>query len=131
MGKIAQMLINLVVGLLTARYLGPSNYGLIHYAAAYTGFFSSFCTLGINSVIIKNFADHPQEEGEALGTTIVLRIASSFLSALMIVGIVALMNRGEPVTVLVAVLSSVGLLFQVFDILWWLIWQCRCISWCC
>ena len=34
MGKIAQMLINLVVGLLTARYLGPSNYGLIHYAAS-------------------------------------------------------------------------------------------------
>ena len=52
-GKVAQMIINLFVGLLTARFLGPSNYGLINYGLAYTAFFSSFCTLGINSVIIK------------------------------------------------------------------------------
>ena len=32
--KVAQMIINLVVGMLTARYLGPSNYGVINYAAS-------------------------------------------------------------------------------------------------
>ena len=35
-GKLAQMLISLVVSLLTARYLGPSNFGLISYASSYT-----------------------------------------------------------------------------------------------
>ena len=40
-GKIVQMLINLIVGLMTARYLGPSNYGLINYALAYTAFFAA------------------------------------------------------------------------------------------
>ena len=39
MGKVAQMAISLIVGVLTARYLGPSNYGLINYASAYTAFF--------------------------------------------------------------------------------------------
>ena len=53
-GRVAYMAINFVVGLLSARYLGPSNHGLINYAAAYTTFFSSLCTLGINSIIIKN-----------------------------------------------------------------------------
>lgn len=38
-GKIIQMIISLGVGLLTARYLGPANYGLINYASAYTAFF--------------------------------------------------------------------------------------------
>ena len=37
-GKIAQMVISLFVSLLTARYLGPGNYGLLSYAAAYTAF---------------------------------------------------------------------------------------------
>ena len=49
-GRIGQMVISLVVGVLSARYLGPSNYGLINYAAAYTSFFMALCTLGINSV---------------------------------------------------------------------------------
>ena len=58
-GKIVQMLIGFVVGLLTARYLGPGNYGLINYAGAYTTFFAAICTLGINSVIVKEFVDAP------------------------------------------------------------------------
>ena len=36
--RIIQMVISLVVSLATARYLGPSNYGLINYAASLTAF---------------------------------------------------------------------------------------------
>lgn len=32
--KIVQSLLQMVVGMLSARYLGPSNYGLINYAAS-------------------------------------------------------------------------------------------------
>lgn len=41
-GKIIQMLLSLVVGVLTARYLGPGNYGLVNYGAAYVGFFHPY-----------------------------------------------------------------------------------------
>ena len=63
-GKLAHKLLAFLVGLFTARYLGPSNYGLINYGAAYTAFFASICTLGINSIIVKDFVDHPDEEGK-------------------------------------------------------------------
>ncbi len=39
-GKIAQMVLSLFVGVLSARYLGPSNYGLISYGNALVSFFS-------------------------------------------------------------------------------------------
>ena len=116
-GRLVDKVLAFVVGILTARYLGPGNYGLIGYVTAYVTFFASLCNLGINSVIIKNFVDHPEEEGITIGTTLVLRGVSSLLSALMIVGIVFLVDKGDPVTVAVAALSSVGLLFQVFDTL--------------
>ena len=51
-GRIVHMILAFFVGLLTARYLGPGNYGLINYAASFTSFFASVCTLGINSIII-------------------------------------------------------------------------------
>ena len=72
-GKVIQMAFSLVISLLTARYLGPSNYGLINYAGAYTGFFAAVCALGINNVLVKEFVDHPGEEGMVIGTTLGLR----------------------------------------------------------
>lgn len=115
-GRLANKILAFVVGVFTARYLGPDNFGLINYAAAYTAFFASLCNLGINSIVIKDFSDHPDEEGKALGTTLVLRAISSLLSALMIIGVVSIVDRDEPLTILVAALSSIGLLFQIFDV---------------
>ena len=114
-GKVFQMLINFVVGLITARYLGPSNYGLINYAGAYTAFFASFCTLGINSVIVKEFVDNPDKTGEIIGTTLGLRALSSFLSALSIIGISFVVDAAEPTTIWVVAICSVGVIFQIFD----------------
>ena len=114
-GRVAQMIISFFVSVFTARYLGPSNFGIINYAGAYVAFFTSLCTLGLNSVIIKDFVDNPDEQGKAIGTTIVLRAVSSLLSSIMIVGIVSIVDNGEPVTVIVSALCSIALVFQVFD----------------
>lgn len=111
-GKVSNKLLAFVVGIFAARYLGPSNYGLINYAAAYAAFFASLCTLGINSVIVKNFVDHPDQQGETIGTTLLLRAISSLLSALSIIGIVSVVDRGERLTVVVVALYSIGLIFR-------------------
>lgn len=116
-GRIYHMLLTFFIGLLTARYLGPANYGLINYAAAYTTFFASFCTLGINSVIVKNFVDNPDEEGETIGSAIVLRTVSSLLSVIMMICITLFMDKGEVTTNIVVALCSIGVLFQVMDTL--------------
>lgn len=110
------MIINLVVGLLTARYLGPSNYGLINYAGAYISFFSALCTLGINSVLVKELIERPNEQGEILGSSILMRILSSLLSAVSIIGIVSIVDRDEPTTILIVALCTVGIVFHVFEV---------------
>ena len=114
-GKVVQMLISFFVGILTARYLGPSNYGLLNYAGAYTAFFTPLCTLGINSIIVKNFVDNPNEQGQTIGTTLILRGVSSFLSAITIIGIVSFIDYGEQTTIVVTALCSCALIFQIFD----------------
>ncbi len=114
-GKIAQMGISFFVSIFTARYLGPSNFGLMNYAGAYIAFFTSFCTLGINSIIIKEFIDNQDRQGEIIGTSLFLRLTSSILSAFMIIGIVSIIDKNEPVTLAVVALSCIALVFQVFD----------------
>lgn len=116
-GRVYHMLLAFLVGLLTARYLGPSNFGLINYAATYTSFFASFCTLGINSIIVKNFMDHPDEEGETIGSAIALRTISSVLSVIMMVCITLIADKGETTTHIVVFLCGIGVIFQVMDTL--------------
>ena len=114
-GKIVQMIFSLVVGLLTARYLGPANYGLLNYASAYTAFFAAVCTLGINNILVKEFIDHPGEEGKVIGTTLGLRAISSIVSSFAIVAISFVLDADEPTTICVVALASVGLVFQIAE----------------
>ena len=114
-GRVAQMALSLIVGTISARYLGPSNYGLIGYGNALVSFFMSFCTLGINSVIIKEFFDNPEEKGKALGSAILLRILSSICSAIMVIFISLVLDHGERETILVVALCSISLIFHCFD----------------
>lgn len=114
-GKVAQMILSLFVGILSARYLGPSNYGLISYGTALVSFFMSFCTLGINSIIVKDFFDHPEEQGKAIGSAIFMRTLSSLCSCILIVSISLLLDYGQWETIIIVALCSVSLLFHVFD----------------
>ena len=111
------MVLSFVISILTARYLGPSNYGLINYATAYVAFFTSLCTLGINSIIVKDFVDNPDEQGETIGTSLFMRVISSAISVVMIVVTVSIIDKNEPYTVLVVLLCSISLIFQVFDVI--------------
>lgn len=115
MGRVIQMVFGLVIGLLTARYLGPSNYGLINYAGAYTAFFAAVCTLGINNVLVKEFIDHPGEEGKVIGTTLGLRAVSSVLSSIIIIAITSILDANEPTTKLVVSLASIGMVFNIAE----------------
>ena len=114
-GRILHMALAFLVNLLTARYLGPSNYGLVNYAALYTAFFTSFATLGLSSLLLKDFMDDPEGAGTTVGTAIAMRLLSSTLSAVSILAIVAAVDRGERLTMTVVALYSMSLIFQAFD----------------
>ncbi len=114
-GKLAHMVLTFLIGLVTARYLGAAHYGLLQYAAAYGAFFAALCTLGLHAVLVKRFVDRPDEAGVTIGTALVLRAASSFLSAGVIVAVTAILDRDEPLTRAVAALYCVGLIVQAAD----------------
>ena len=114
-GKVLQMGLSLIVGLLTARYLGPSNYGVIGYTASYVAFFSVICQLGFTSIAVKELLENKETEGEVLGTSIFLRVCTSIVSSIAITFLIYVMDHGDRVTVWVAFLQSLSLMFQSFD----------------
>jgi O-antigen/teichoic acid export membrane protein len=113
--KVYQLVINLVISMLMARYLGPSNFGLVNYAASFATLFTAICTLGIDSILVNELLQSRKENGRQLGSAIGLRLCSSSLSVLTILGLAWALNPDEPITIQVVLLYSISLMFQSFD----------------
>lgn len=114
--KALQSLIQLVVGMLSARYLGPSNYGLIHYAASIVAFAIPIMQLGLDAVLVREYVENPDREGQILGTSLVMNLVSAASCMIGVTAFCAVANRGEPVTIWVCALYSTSLLFQSMEL---------------
>lgn len=118
--KIIQSLISFIIGIFTARYLGPSNYGLISYAASLVAFFVPIMQLGLPDILVKEFISHPEDEGKILGTSLVFNIISAFASIIGIFTFSLVANAGDKTTTLVCLLYSLTLIFQATEMtLYW------------
>ncbi len=115
-GRLMNKLLVFAVGVVVARYLGPEDYGLLNYTGAYLTFFAALGALGLENVVLKALA-HRENEGEILGTALVLRLVAGALGAGAVIGLVALTEEDQPLTVAVAAMGSVSLLPRGFECL--------------
>ena len=115
--KIAQSVFALIINMLTARYLGPSNFGLITYAASLVAFVLPLMQLGFSNILVQEFVNNPEREGETLGSAVVLSGFSSLLCIVGVTAFAAIANPNEPDTIIVCLLYSVILIFQATDLI--------------
>ena len=115
--KIVQSLLQLLIGMLSARYLGPANYGLINYAKSVVAFVVPFAQLGLSATLVRELLETPEQEGEILGTSLVMGIVSSISCMLVVASFVSLANPGEPQTIIVCILYSISLIFQAIELI--------------
>lgn len=125
--KIAQSALSFVVTMLTARFLGPSNYGLVSYAASLVAFVTPIAQLGLGSIQVQELVNDEENEGRIIGTTLLLNILSATLCVVGIISFSIIVNSTEFETILVCALYSIILFFQGAELLqYW--FQTRYIS---
>lgn len=115
--RIAQSFIGLLIGMVTARYLGPSNYGLLNYACSVITFVVPLAQLGFRNVLVEEIVSNPENEGKILGTSLTLSVISSIFCIIGCLTFVAFANAGETDTLLVCALYSVSLIFQMTEMI--------------
>ena len=126
-GRVVQSLLGLVINMLTARYLGPSNYGLITYASSLVAFVVPIMQLGFSNVLVREIVNNPDEEGKVLGTSIAMSLFSSFFCIIGLTSFVYALSPNETDTIMVCLLYSVILIFQALEhIQYW--YQAKLIS---
>ena len=99
--RVVQAVISLIISMLTARYLGPGNYGLINYAASVVALVTPLMQLGINNVLVHELVEHKNEEGKIVGTALTMTFASALLCVLGVISFAMIANHGEKDIILV------------------------------
>ena len=69
--RLVQMCVGFIISLISARYLGPTNYGVINYTLAFVTFFTSLSSLGLDGIIINRIVSESENQGKILGTALV------------------------------------------------------------
>lgn len=115
--RIIQSGVALAVTMLSARYLGPSDFGLINYAASLVAFFVPIMRLGLNATLVRELLLDPEHEGEIMGTTLAMTFLSAIASVIGVGIVSSLLNSGEPHTVIVCILYSILLITQSMEMI--------------
>lgn len=115
--KIVQSVMQLIIGMVSARYLGPSNYGLINYAASIVAFALPLMKLGLDAILVYELVESPEKEGEIIGSSLFLNVFSGLLCIVGVSIFAATVNYGETDTILVCMLYSISILFAAFEML--------------
>ena len=115
--KLAQSVLQLVVGMICARYLGPSNYGLINYAASIVAFAIPIMRLGFEATLVREYVETPDQEGKIAGTSMVFNLISGVVCTIAVTGFSAVSNVNDPTTVVVCGLYSISLIFAAAEMI--------------
>lgn len=116
--NIYSMLLSLIIGSLSARYLGPSNYGLLSYGSSIIAFFTTVSKLGFDSVVVAEMARTPKKEGSYLGSAFLMRFIASVLSFFSICVIVAVLEPENKLLQTVTILQAIAIIFQSTEVIY-------------
>ncbi len=84
LSRVAGMGVSFLVGVRVARYLGPTSYGLLNYAAGFTGLFLYFVIFSTENILNRELVLHPDKRDALLGTGFISRLAGAFLAVILI-----------------------------------------------
>lgn len=115
--QLVKSLLGMVISMLTARFLGPSSFGQINYAASIVAFATPIMYLGLTGVLVQEIVNAPEREGEILGSSISMAFLSSLLCVGGVVAFVSVANHGERDTILVCAIYSLLMVFQSLEMM--------------
>lgn len=115
-GKMTGLVSALLVGILVARYLGPTQYGVMNYAISFVTLFLVIATFGFENIEIREEAKANNLKDTILGTVFVLRLLLSLVT-IVIISAVAYINEADLYTYGIIMIYAITVILTPFDVI--------------
>ncbi len=116
LGKVANILSALLIGVLVARYLGPDNFGLMNYVISYVTLFSVLATFGLDGIEIRELSRTNALPNTILGTAFALRLILA-LGAILLILVTLWLFEVDAFTFCMVMLYSGSLVFGSVNVI--------------
>lgn len=113
--QVLRILAGLFVGIYVARYLGPEQFGVYSFAAAFVALFGAIAKLGLDGIVVRDLVNHPDKRDIYLGTAFWLKLIGALLT-LVALAIAVQFTSNDATTNLYIFIIASGLIFQSFEV---------------
>ena len=113
--QIYSMILSLIIGSISARYLGPNNYGLLNYGESLISLMATLTGLGLDEVIMNELVMKKDNTGTLLGTALVIRLLASIVGVFAVAAIIITLEPGNKLLWVITILQT----FQLFGNLYY------------
>lgn len=108
----------LLVGVWMARYLGPSDFGLLNYTIAFSSVFGILSTLGLDGIVVREIVNRRYGEEALLGTALGLRTVGALVALVVAVSLAAATGSRDVTLAMIALSATVFLAQSLYVIDW-------------
>ena len=113
--KGVRLIIAVVIGSWSAKYLGRENFGLLNFALPIVAVFASIAPLGMEALVVRQIIQEPGAAGRWLGTVMGFRGAAASLFAVAAVAVAWLQRPGDPASLWITVILAAGMAVQAME----------------
>lgn len=100
-----------------ARYFGPERLGAYNYAIALVALIAPLATFGLDSLIVRDLVQSPDDSQRILASAIVLRLCTGGISVVGAALLAAMARSGDSETLVLVLIVSSAALFQAISAL--------------
>lgn len=115
-GKVTTLLGGLFVGIIIAKYLGPSQYGLMNYVVSYVFLFQTFALFGLDNIEIREEARSQQEKETIIGTAFTIKMVLAIITMALTIG-TSLWLESDSYTTLLVTIYAFSIIFNTFSVI--------------
>lgn len=113
--QVLQVGVGVFVGVWVARYLGPTQFGLLNYAIALVSLLASATARGLGTLVVRDIARDPECKEETLGTAFVIQLAGGIITLVAAAGAIAVLNPDDSLTLWLVGILAAATMFQSFE----------------
>lgn len=113
--KILRLAVSVFVSAWMARYMGPEQFGALNYALALVALFGIVANAGLDTVVVRDIARHPEHRDALLGSAFTIKLAGGVVAVGCALGVTALLGEHGGPLVWLVLPAALALLFQAFD----------------
>ncbi|MDP8261885.1 MAG: flippase [Candidatus Ancaeobacter aquaticus] len=115
--RVIRSIVGLFVGVWVARYLGPTEYGILNYALACIVICGALTTLGLDSIVVRELVKNNYNREEVLSTAFLLKFIAGILVFTATVYAITVLLPHTGIVKLIIIIIAAGFIFKSFEVI--------------